>query len=526
MELDDLLRKEGLDAAGLEDALAWARRRAAELVRDVDRDPELGPLLDGATLVAADVEGARGLDPVVVHAPAERSWPEAPREPEREPDPVVAEASPVVAAPDEQPAIEVDRAVAAQDERSPAAVEEPDAMPAPEQDAVTLRAGSGPLGASARAETSQPRPLFADLRGLQAAFLAESDEEDDELPEVGAVLRAFQKGKSRSVRSASGSTRAAVTTPVDEVEARPAPASAPQEVVAAKGGPREPDAPVPRRRPTPEVTPHRASAEHVAAGPAGGSSADAEAVPEALEPSAELEADVPGETEATVPGARPPVAPDDQPDVASAVVDHGLPAPPEADLDPLAGIDFDDLPGVDEDDEEDDHTHVDLPSPARVAAGGDVDLEGRITMVPVDGPDSTLPSMQMAEVTLTAGRIDASLSVGDLTERTLNPLLVPAEPTGEVTVTAANPLRGASPETAVSAEVPAPAVVEPTAAQEPAEVEADEIELLDDEDLLMVEEEEEPDEVPEWKQALASAQPDTPAGPAPADEGDVDLGDD
>lgn len=380
MELDDLLKNEGLDAAGIEDALAWARRRAAELVRDVDGDPELGPLLDGARVVS-DLEGA---------------------------------------------------------------------LPS---------ASASRVAAATAAKADPPRPLFTDLRGLQAAFLAEGDEdEDSDLPEVGAVLRAFQKGRPSSRATDATMTYAASLGAVDEP---------------------------PVDEPAPEVA-----------------------------------------TEASGEPAQAAATGDAEPASAEPAQPHGVPAPPEADLDPLAGIDFDDLPGVDEDDEEDDHTHVDLPSPARVAAGGDVDLEGRITMVPVDGPDSTLPSMQMAEVTLTAGRIDASLSVGDLTERTLNPLLVPAEPTGEVTVTAANPLRGASPETAVSAEVPAPAVVEPTAAQEPAEVEADEIELLDDEDLLMVEEEEEPDEVPEWKQALASAQPDTPAGPAPADEGDVDLGDD
>src|SRR5688572_14648886 len=98
MELDDLLKEVGLDAAGLEDALVWARGRAAELVREIDDDPELGPLLGTAKPMAPS---------------------EAPRPRRVEPAPPVED---------------------------------------------------------------KPRPLFNDLRGLQAAFLAEAEEEDAELP--------------------------------------------------------------------------------------------------------------------------------------------------------------------------------------------------------------------------------------------------------------------------------------------------------------------------------------------------------
>lgn len=406
MELDDLLKNEGLDAAGIDDALAWARRRAAELVRDVDGDPELGPLLDGARVVS------------------ERQGSTPPVSPSR-------------------------------------------------------------VAASTAAKADPPRPLFTDLRGLQAAFLAEGDEDEDaDLPEVGAVLRAFQKARP---------ARAGASDASGEVPTAPADATMTYAggVGVAADEPRG-DEPRPGSRPA-------TAAELAESAP---TATDATDEPPQTTPSGEAEPPVSAEPVSAEPGSAEPAS-------AEPASGHGVPAPPEADLDPLAGIDFDDLPGVDEDDEEDDHTHVDLPSPGRLAAAGEADLEGRITMVPVDGPDSTLPSMQMAEVTLTAGRIDASLSVGDLTERTLNPLLVPAEPTGEVTVTAPNPLRGGSPEAAASGT--APAVVEPPAAQEPAEVEAEEIELLDDEDLLMVEEEEEPEAVPEWKQALASAQPHEPA---------------
>lgn len=414
MELDDLLKKEGLDAAGIEDALAWARRRAAELVLDVDGDPELGPLLDGAKLVIAG-----------------------------EPAPPRALASP-----------------------------------------------AAPL---APTKAEPPRPLFSDLRGLQAAFLAEGDE-DEELPEVGAVLRAFQKGRSGPSRAAAPVEAKATVSPDASGEAT-ATAAAPTAT--------QDDAPAATRD------------EAVLA--EAGSSPTASPAPAIAEPPAAA-SDEPDPTEGSTADADA----------------HGVPAPPEADLDPLAGIDFDDLPGVDEDDEEEDHTHVDLPVLGRTAASEH--LDSRVTMVPVDGPDLTLPSMQapLAEVTLTQGRIDAALATGELTERTLNPLL-PADVSGEVTVTAKAPNAppGASPESVVMTDVTAPATVEPAAAasDEPAEAEAEEIELLDDEDLLLVEEEPEEDEVPEWKQALASTRVEgekakRAAAPAPDDEGDVDMGDD
>jgi hypothetical protein len=520
MELDDLLKEEGLDAAGVEDALAWARRRAAELVRDVGGDPELGPLLDAARVVANDVEDARAIgEPIVVHAPAESSGREARREPEPEPEPEprIDDASPTAAAFSEEREAEDDRA---------AADEEHGRRPAAEPDVVRPRAGSP----SARAEAAQSRPMFADLRGLQAAFLAENEDEDDELPEVGAVLRAFQKGKGRSgsVRSASVSEamRAAKTTPVDTIDARPAPTSGPQRANAAViGAAREPDAPVPRRRVAHDVTPPRASAELVAARPAEGWSNDREAGSDIAATRADVAAadvaaadvaaadvaaaDVAarGEDEATAPGASQPVAPDDEA-VTSDAADHGLPAPPEADLDPLAGIDFDDLPGVDEDDEEEDHTHVDLPMPNLAAPVYEQELEARTTMVPMDGPDLTLPSMQMPLAELLRARAEGALPASELTERALNPLLS-AEPTGEGTVTAMapNPLDEAAPVMETS-DVTAPTLM----AEEPADEPAEDIELLDDEDLLLVEEdpqdEDDDDEVPEWKRALLESKSD------------------
>jgi hypothetical protein len=90
-----------------------------------------------------------------------------------------------------------------------------------------------------------------------------------------------------------------------------------------------------------------------------------------------------------------------------------------------------------------------------------------------------------------------------------------------VTVTVTNPLRAAEP-----AEDPEPAQVEAAPSEaEPTEVE--DFELLDDDDLLLVEEEEEEeaesDEVPEWKQALVSAQLDEKARKrAATDSGDDD----
>ena len=62
MELDDLLDGEGVD-----DALAWARRRAEQLVDGIEGDPELGPLLGGA---APRPEGARAAAPSSSPTPA------------------------------------------------------------------------------------------------------------------------------------------------------------------------------------------------------------------------------------------------------------------------------------------------------------------------------------------------------------------------------------------------------------------------------------------------------------------------
>lgn len=429
MELDDLFKEEGLDAAGVEDALAWARRRAAELVRDVDGDPELGPLLGGARVVGA-TEGPRA----------------------------TASARPA----------------------SPPGLEE--------------------------------RPLFTDLRGLQAAFLAEADDEDADLPEVGAVLRAFQKGKGRSgsgpVRSASATT----TKPRLSLDGDAGP--------AASFGLDELRA---EARSDAEREPVEAAPQSTAAAMADGAAMsdalderavakDDDAAPSDERAAAELHADTTlpaaaAATEATAEADTSEPTTADAPREAAS--EHGVPAPPEADLDPLAGIDFDDLPGVDEDDEEDDHTHVDLPSPGLVAAAAD--MEGRTTMIPTDGADMTLPSMQapLAEPGLGRSRQGGSLPAGELTERSLNPL-IPPEPSGDVTVTAMapNPLGGASPETSItdvptSAKVEAAPADESRASQEPEEP-ADEIELLDDEDLLLMEEE--PEEEPEWKQALKSVE--------------------
>jgi hypothetical protein len=368
MELDDLLKNEGLDAAGLEEALAWARRRAAELVREVDGDPELGPLLAGASVVA---------------------------------------------------------------------VGEIQAVPA-------SRPAAAPSPASEPARPAQP--IYSDLRGLQAAILAEADDADDDLPEVGAVLRAFKKGAR-----GSGPVRAAVLAEVAEAGHDDLARSMAAAMVDEGAGP--------------------------------------------TEPSAE---------------ARAPDEPTDRSETVEASV------PPQADLDPLAGIDFDDLPGVDEDEEDDDdHTYVDLPSPKHLLAADARGLEARTTLVPADEPDATLPSMQAPLADLTRGPSpDDSL------------------PGGEVTATT-NPLLRAEPELATSAADPLPTEAAP-AADAAVPVETEEIELLDDEDLLLVEDEEEPEEEPEWKQALVNAHPQhekaaakrATAGSDDGDDGDgVDLGD-
>ena len=108
--------------------------------------------------------------------------------------------------------------------------------------------------------------------------------------------------------------------------------------------------------------------------------------------------------------------------------------------------------------------------------------------------------MQAPLAELGRPRVDGSLPAGELTERTRNPLL-PAEPMGDGTVTAMapNPMRGASPDTSVT-DAAAPVAAPADEADEPAE----DIELLDDEDLLLMEEE--PEEEPEWKQALKSVE--------------------
>jgi hypothetical protein len=94
---------------------------------------------------------------------------------------------------------------------------------------------------------------------------------------------------------------------------------------------------------------------------------------------------------------------------------------------------------------------------------------------------------------------------------------LPAEPPGEVTAMTPNPMHGSGPDTAVI-DIPGPTSAE--AADEAAEDEpAEEFELLDDEDLLLVEEEPEEDEVPEWKQALARANVEKDEAPDADDEG-------
>jgi hypothetical protein len=411
MELDELLRKEGLDAAGVADALAWARRRAAELVREVDGDPELGPLLGGVASVAV----------------AEQAVPE-------EPIPVVR----------------------------------------PQR-------------------VTQTQPLYADLRGLQAAFLAEeAEEEAEELPEVGAVLRAFKKGRGGAASKAAAqraadaartesfaATESAQTAPASDVPREAVTAGTMADAATADAATADADRAAAAATDAPAVgvvdRAESAEAAHV-----GAEAAHAEAADHAEAAHAEA-----------AEAAHAAAAMDD--DGAAA---HGVPAPPEVDLDPLAGIDFDDLPGAEEAEDDDDHTYVDLPSPTAASMrqrGSDAELDGRVTMVPGDGPDTTLPSMQPPSTDAWRAPDDDALPSGELTERAMNPLLQ-AETPGELSVTAKapNPLPAASPE-------PAPAA--PAQVERPAE--SEEIELLDDEDLLLMEEE--PEEEPEWKQALVNA---------------------
>lgn len=409
MELDDLLEKEGLDATGIEDALTWARGRAAELVRGVDGDPELGPLLGGAGSSSLD-EGPPTPGPMAPRPPA-------------------------------------------------------------------------------------PPPMYSDLRGLQAAFLAEEGEEAAELPDVGAVLRVFKKARTEP--------------PAAVVGAGPDDTAGDDEAM--------------RSDETTQAADGEAAGKHPEAD-------DAQGVAEPADEGYLAEAAI-----------EPPAVDDAVPDPDGHAADasdgaaaHDLPAPPEADLDPLAGIDFDDLPGLDEDDEEDDHTHVDLPSPslsAGSAVAADHEIDGRITMVPSEGSEMTLPSMQapLNDASLKALLAEEGLPSGDLTERTVNPLLgARAEPLAEEAETSStsNPSALAAGDTVVPPEEPA---AEPSAS--PAEVveavDVDEIEMLDDDDLLMFEEEEdEPEEVPEWKQALVSAQLDAEGAPPEpaADEGSADEG--
>lgn len=48
--LDELLASEGLSHDGLDDLVAWAKERAAELAAEAAEDPELGPLLSGSVM--------------------------------------------------------------------------------------------------------------------------------------------------------------------------------------------------------------------------------------------------------------------------------------------------------------------------------------------------------------------------------------------------------------------------------------------------------------------------------------------
>ncbi len=372
MELDDLLKKEGLDAAGVEDALEWARDRAAELVREMEGDPELGPLLDGGMALP-----------------------------------------------------------------SAAAAVSTDAGPAP----------------------AAP-PMYSDLHGLQVAFLSEQDEEAQELPEVGAVLRVFQKARTGTAQSPAEEGEPVVEASADEASAAEASAA--------------------------EASADEASADEASA-------AETSAA-EAVDGSAEEQ----------------------------------VPEPPEADLDPLAGIDFDDLPGIDDDDDEEgeddaDHTLVDLQlggSLMERLRGAEQARDAGTTMAPSDGSEMTLPSMQapLTEAKLTALLAEAAQPSGDLTERAHNPLL------GDSASSEAAPSGEAARATEVPREPTAPVMV----------VEADEIELLDDDDLLLVEEEEDDDDdagvsVPEWRQALVSAQHEREEAaeppPPPDEDDDVDVGD-
>ncbi|MEX1368691.1 MAG: hypothetical protein AB1Z98_36525, partial [Nannocystaceae bacterium] len=186
-----------------------------------------------------------------------------------------------------------------------------------------------------------------------------------------------------------------------------------------------------------------------------------------------------------------------------------------APLDPLAGIDFESMP---DEDEAHGEPVANLEAMAQAAAlGADRGYE----------PESTIPSMHAPlghDVTLTT-------------------MASPHGEPSEVTLRAHNPLAG---EHDAEAEDAGPS--EPAADAEPDEdiEELEEIELLDDDMIELVDEDEDEDEVPEWKAALTSAQlgggqqadedsgllrpPTGAAGsapapaPAPADD-DVDLGD-
>ncbi|MCX4245416.1 hypothetical protein [Paraliomyxa miuraensis] len=427
MELDDLLRGEGLDAASLDDALAWARQRAEELVRDVGEDPELGPLLDGHGTPTGSVP--RTPTPAPSRKSGASTWTPAPAA-RRPTPPPAADPVPSVAA---EPAVEA-------------------AEPAVEAAEPAVEAAEPAVEATEPAV--EPAPMFADLRMLQQALMAAAAAEPAE-GETG-------DGPSIAIASREGAQAA-----LDDDAERDA------ELLARLGG---------------------AGVE---------------------EPGAETS----------------PTEGDDPASTAS------VGAPAAVELDPLAGIDFDDLPGIDEDEEDEDED--DEPAPAEAASDrSQTSLELQVTAVPIESPDATLTAMPvLSDETLAMERLedDPSLPPGDMTERVPNPLLAAEAaavdaPVGVDETALVSTPPTATQETVVSGDVSTEAGT-PTAAAEPAAEEADEvdeIEMLDDDDFLIMDDEE-PQQVPEWKQALASAQDDAgDAKPAPLPDEhseEVDLGD-
>lgn len=208
----------------------------------------------------------------------------------------------------------------------------------------------------------------------------------------------------------------------------------------------------------------------------------------------------------------------------AAVEGEGQPAEAEPELDPLAGIDFDSMPGDDE------ALDTDQPPPVMEVPLGSLPLPQGDTLVPTDGPDSTIPSMKVP------------LEGHDVTLATMPS---PEMEGTDITVRAANPLEGGEP--------PAEAAAD-GGDGDGDEEEIEEIELLDDDMIELVEDDDDDadeadmggdeDEVPEWKAALTSAQlgggPQAdedsgllrpPSSPEPEpeapvdDDEDVDLGD-